>query len=477
MKITLVGCGAMGAALARRLSLAGHRTRVTDRDLDKAHALAARYPGLEALAAGAALGDSDVVIVATATADALAALRSLGDLRGKVLIDVGTPPQVDSGPSAAETLAGALPGIALAKAFNTLSAQTLAEGPQPADGLLAQVLVASDSERARQTACALAESFGFTPRDAGPLAHARHLEALAALNRYLDDGAGPAAVPAPAPREPAAQSAAWPVLFVSHGAPTFALEPGAAGARLAALGRELPRPRAVLVVSPHWLSRGGVRVGASARPATVHDFGGFPEALYRLQYPAPGAPELAAEVCALLADAGWPASADAVRGLDHGAWVPLLHLLPAAEVPVLQVSLPWPLTPADAWRLGRDLAPLRERGVLLLGSGSLTHNLHEFRSEHGEGAAYVREFAAWIAATLEAHDLPALLDYRRQAPAAERAHPTDEHLLPLFFTLGAAGADYRLQRLDGGIAYGVLAMDSFLFCAAAAAPAPESRRA
>ncbi|SDH90626.1 DODA-type extradiol aromatic ring-opening family dioxygenase [Pseudomonas panipatensis] len=264
-------------------------------------------------------------------------------------------------------------------------------------------------------------------------------------------------------------SSAYPVLFISHGAPTFAIEPGQAGARLRELGRTLPRPTAVLVVSPHWMTRGGVRVGASAAPETIHDFGGFPDALYRLRYPAPGAPALAEAIVQRLRAAGVPAEADPRRGLDHGAWVPLLHLLPEADVPVLQVSMPMPLDTHGAWRLGQALAPLREQGVLILGSGSLTHNLYEFRGGNGPAAGYVARFAEWTAQALQAGDNDALLDYRRLAPEAERAHPSDEHFLPLLVALGAAGEDYRVEVLEGGISYGVLAMDSYLFDAPAAA--------
>jgi len=171
-------------------------------------------------------------------------------------------------------------------------------------------------------------------------------------------------------------------LFVSHGAPTFALEPGQAGPRLAALGHTLPRPEAVLVVSPHWMTP-HPRVGVATRPQTIHDFGGFDPALYRIDYPAPGHPRLALRAVQILNAAGWTAQADEVRGLDHGAWVPLLHLFPQADVPVFQVSLPSRLDADSAWSFGEALAPLAQEGVLIVGSGSLTHNLHEFRSRHG----------------------------------------------------------------------------------------------
>lgn len=258
-------------------------------------------------------------------------------------------------------------------------------------------------------------------------------------------------------------STAYPVLFVSHGAPTFAIEPGLAGARLSALGKALPRPTAIVVVSPHWMTRATVRITASDRPETIHDFGGFPEALYRLAYPAPGQPELALQVQELLTAAGWRAEADAHRGLDHGAWVPLLHLLPEADVPVVQVSLPVPLDTLGALRLGQALQPLRESGVLILGSGSLTHNLYEFRTGHAPTAEYVTAFSDWIAQKLKAREIDSLLDYRRLAPEAARAHPSEEHLLPLFVALGAAGEAYAMQLIEGGVTYGVLAMDSYLF--------------
>lgn len=254
----------------------------------------------------------------------------------------------------------------------------------------------------------------------------------------------------------------FPTLFISHGAPTYALEPGASGARLTALGRQLPRPRAVVVVSPHWITA-GLEVTSSAQPGTIHDFGSFPEALYRLQYPAPGAPEVAAEVLAALARAGFPGRSNAHRGLDHGAWVPLMHLYPEADVPVVQLSLPMTGSSQVLLALGRALAPLGQSGVLVLASGSITHNLMEFRLGSGE-ATYAREFMEWVAATVAAGDLESLLDLRRRAPHALRAHPTEEHLQPLLVAIGAAGEDWRqAERLEGGIVHGVIGMDSYLF--------------
>lgn len=254
-----------------------------------------------------------------------------------------------------------------------------------------------------------------------------------------------------------------PTLFISHGAPTFALQPGVLGPRLEALGRSLPQPRAVVVVSPHWMTR-GIEVLAGADLATLHDFGGFPRALYDLQYPAPAAPDIAAEVIATLARHGLEASANLSRGRDHGAWVPLHHLYPAADVPLIQVSQPATPSPLALLELGQALEPLRERGVLIVASGSLTHNLHDLRPEHSPADAYADTFAAWVWMQIEQGNLGALLDYRNQAPHAVRAHPSDEHFLPLFVAIGAAGKDWTAtRRIAGGITHGVLSMDSFVF--------------
>jgi 4,5-DOPA dioxygenase extradiol len=255
----------------------------------------------------------------------------------------------------------------------------------------------------------------------------------------------------------------FPLLFVSHGAPLFAIEPGLAGQRLAELGRELPRPDAIVILSPHWMTRGEISVTASTAPETIHDFGGFPEALYQLRYPSPGAPALAAHIVGLLQNAGWKSRLDARRGLDHGAWVPLLYLAPEADISIVQVSMPAGLDTYQAWKLGKALAPLREMNVLIVASGSLTHNLYEFRGAATQGADYVKEFAAWTAQNLQAGNTDLLLDYRRHAPSAERAHPTDEHFLPLLIALGAAGERYATRVVEGGVSYGVLAMDSYLF--------------
>ncbi|MFC6671518.1 dioxygenase [Marinobacterium aestuariivivens] len=252
-----------------------------------------------------------------------------------------------------------------------------------------------------------------------------------------------------------------PVFFVSHGSPTFALEPGRLGPQLGKLGGQLSGVEAIAVISPHWQTR-AVAVTTTARPDTIHDFGGFPRPLYELQYPAPGTLHFAAEAARLLAEAGLAVDVDSRRGLDHGAWVPLLHLLPDAGVPVFQVSMPWNLDTAGALRLGRALAPLREQGVMILASGSMTHNLYEIR-QSGPEAAYVREFAQWNQNAVMAGDVEQLLAYRRLAPHAARAHPTDEHYLPLLVAMGAASDQERPRFIEGGISYSVLSMDSYVW--------------
>jgi 4,5-DOPA dioxygenase extradiol len=253
-----------------------------------------------------------------------------------------------------------------------------------------------------------------------------------------------------------------PSLFISHGAPSFALEPGLAGPGLTALGHVLPRPQAVLVVSPHWMTP-APRVSLAAQPETIHDFGGFDPALYRLTYPAPGHAALAQRTVEALNAAGWSAQGDAGRGLDHGAWIPLMHLFPQADVAVYQVSLPARLDAEAAWAFGKSLAPLADEGVLIVGSGSLTHNLYEFRSGHGADEAYATEFAAWVRQAIEQGDHARLLRTLEDAPNAQRAHPTPEHFWPLLVAAGAAATLLPVRVVEGGIKHGVLAMDSFAF--------------
>lgn len=254
---------------------------------------------------------------------------------------------------------------------------------------------------------------------------------------------------------------AAPALFISHGAPTFALEPGRLGANLRTLASRVPDVKAVLVVSAHWQSRGS-RVMTTVAPETIHDFGGFAAELYRLEYPAPGAPEVALQAGRLLAARGFMVGEDDQRGLDHGAWVPMMHLFPDAQVPVFQVSMPYDLNTVEAWRLGRTMGPLRDRGILIVGSGSLTHNLYDVRQNGSDGEPYAREFADWVRDAVMTHDTDRLIRYRREAPHAERAHPTEEHYLPLLVALGASTAgDETPEVIEGDMTYGVLSMESY----------------
>lgn len=255
-----------------------------------------------------------------------------------------------------------------------------------------------------------------------------------------------------------------PALFVSHGAPTLALEPGSTRDFLAQLGAGLTRPRAILVVSAHWETTAPA-VSTAEKPETIHDFYGFPQALYQMRYPAPGAPDVARQAAQLLGDAGMTAAAVPGRGLDHGAWVPLALMFPAADIPVAQVAVQTRLGPAHHLRLGEALRPLRDAGVLIVGSGSATHNLGEF-GRHDYAAPppdWVSDFNAWLAAAVAAGRSADLLDYRRLAPHAARNHPTEEHLLPLFAALGAATPGVAPQRIHTGYTYGVIGMDAYRF--------------
>lgn len=255
-----------------------------------------------------------------------------------------------------------------------------------------------------------------------------------------------------------------PVLFVSHGAPTLPLEPGETGAAWRKIAKSLPMPTAILVISAHW-ETDIPTVSSVVQPETIHDFSGFPKALYELQYPAPGAPELSQTVAELLRQAGIPVQFSNTRGLDHGAWVPLSLMYQDANMPVTQLSLQPNKSPAWHIALGRALQPLREQGVLIIGSGSITHNLSAiFQHRQGEAVpVWVTEFCDWMAEKIQAGDVESLNNYRNLAPHAVQNHPTDEHLLPLFVALGAASGLDTAQRLNHVMTYGILAMDAWLF--------------
>lgn len=256
-----------------------------------------------------------------------------------------------------------------------------------------------------------------------------------------------------------------PALFVPHGAPTFALRPGAAGAAISAKARTLSLPRAIIMISAHW-DTAVPTVGFADRLETIHDFSGFPDELYALRYPATGCREAAEVVVAAIRAAGLPVATDTQRGLDHGAWVPLRLMFPEADVPVIPLSIQSHAGPEQAYLLGRALAPLLAKGFLVIASGNVTHNLRDYQlasRNGGQTPAYVRQFTDWLANRLQAHDISAVLDYRAQAPGAVQAHPSDEHLLPLFVALGAGGEQAEVQRFHAGIDDYVIAMDAYAF--------------
>lgn len=254
----------------------------------------------------------------------------------------------------------------------------------------------------------------------------------------------------------------YPVIFVSHGAPDILLNPGPTLRLWAELGRQLPRPRAILAVSAHWESA-VPKVSATLNPATIHDFGGFSPALYEMQYTAPGAVELAGRVGNLLRAAAIPVEPDMERGLDHGAWVPLKVIYPAADIPVIQLSIQPNAGPEWHLRLGEALRPLRDQGVLILASGSATHNFGWLSVPGSPPLPQAVEFAEWLGNTLEKREIAALLDYRRQAPYGAAAHPTEDHILPFFVALGAAWPDEQASRFMPEYTYGALAMDAYLW--------------
>ena len=253
---------------------------------------------------------------------------------------------------------------------------------------------------------------------------------------------------------------AAPLMFISHGAPTFAIEPGILGEQLNHIGQNLSDVKAILVVSPHWQTA-DIEVMTNPQPETIHDFYGFPKPLYELSYPVKGATDVAKKAIDVLKQAGLIVKENPTRGLDHGTWVPLMHLLPNGDIPVFQVSMPKGLDPQSAYELGKTLGPLRKKGVMIIASGSMTHNLHDFRQGVGGDLPYVSSFANWVKQVVQSERLDQLLAYREFAPGAMRAHPTDEHFLPLFVALGARLDDVNLRTIEGGIDYGILSMDSF----------------
>jgi 4,5-DOPA dioxygenase extradiol len=267
-----------------------------------------------------------------------------------------------------------------------------------------------------------------------------------------------------------------PTLFVSHGSPMTALNPGAAGEAWARLGPAIDatfgRPKAILAASAHSLTRQPVLL-AARRHEAVYDFGGFPDALYQLRYDAPGAPDLAPRVHQLLDAAGIASQVVADGGLDHGIWTPLRSIYPAADVPVLPLAWVPTQSPAQQFALGEALAPLADEGVLVIGTGSITHNLRllsrftdDSPTDQPERAES-RAFRDWFVDRSAARDWNALLAYRTQAPHAALMHPTDEHLLPWYIAAGAGGREAPPLRVHDSSVYGALGMDVYAFGAGA----------
>lgn len=256
--------------------------------------------------------------------------------------------------------------------------------------------------------------------------------------------------------------------FLSHGAPTLLVEDSPARRYLSGLGNQIGAPKAIFVISAHHQSReDSVAVTSGVAPETIYDFSGFPEALYQVTYPASGDPELATQVISRLEAAGFAAVADAKRGFDHGAWVPLHLMYPAADIPVIQISINMRKSPQWHYDLGRALAPFRREGILIIGSGGATHNLQAFfKGEYeldAESPEWVTTFADWLSERIEAGDVPEVLDAVGSGPDGHRNHPSMDHILPLFVAMGAGGEQAKGSRLHKSSTYGVLAMDIYAF--------------
>jgi len=251
-----------------------------------------------------------------------------------------------------------------------------------------------------------------------------------------------------------------PGLFISHGSPMLALNPEQVGPALHRLSLNLPTPKAIVVMSAHWESQ-ALEVNTGIRPETWHDFRGFPPALYEIRYPAPGEPQLAEAILKRLSDAGIDAHANNSRPRDHGVWMPLLHMFPNADIPVVEISLPIHMSAEQIYQIGQTLSALREQQVLLIGSGSITHNLSEL-SWHGESQdvpVWASTFRNHVVQKLTHQDYDAILDWN-SIPYVQRNHPTLEHFAPLFFAMGTGT---RFNIVHSSFSMGSLGMDIYRF--------------
>lgn len=254
-----------------------------------------------------------------------------------------------------------------------------------------------------------------------------------------------------------------PVMFVGHGSPMFAIEHSHARDLLEQHQSVFDEVKAIVVVSAHWVTNGFTGVTSDKAPQTIHDFGGFPTELYQLEYPAQGSPELASAIQSLLEDEGFQVQQQAQRGLDHGAWVPLMHLVPNANIPVIQVSINSHANGDELYHLGKQLGCLREQGIAVIGSGSITHNLGDVVTGSKQAADYVVEFEQWVRLQMTERSAQALLDAPNLQPHFFRAHPTHEHYLPLLVAIGASNSSDEFSVIKGGIQHHALSMESYLW--------------
>lgn len=253
----------------------------------------------------------------------------------------------------------------------------------------------------------------------------------------------------------------FPTVFVSHGAPNIVIEPSEANTFLKQLGQKLGKPEAILAISAHWGTEYPMVTGTS-QPQTIHDFSGFSPELYQLHYAAPGNPNLASQVADLLTSEEIDCGIDPTRGFDHGVWTPLMLMYPTADIPVVQLSIQPRRSPKEHLSLGQALTKIRDRGVLVLASGSATHNLRELTAPNSPPPIWVKDFDRWLTSEVIAGKVEELTNFQTLAPHASHNHPTIEHLLPLFVAMGASpSAKGRL--LHSSFTYGVLSMSAYAF--------------
>ena len=302
------------------------------------------------------------------------------------------------------------------------------------------------------------------PKPAVPKAFSAHTQADDKLQHLTNSKPTPITAAAAWADAPAISRAATvskrpklPALFISHGAPTLAIEQSATTSALARIGQNLPKPRAIIIMSAHWQSA-KLEISSNPQPKTWHDFSGFTPELYDLQYPAAGQPALAETLAQQLTARGITCRVNPLRVSDHGVWAPLLHLYPEADIPIVQISLPRHYDSVACYKLGAQLAQLRDEQILLIGSGSITHNLQALRWQAESIDKTARDFKVWLLQQLKT-DIPSALDWQ-QYPNYQNVHPSDEHLLPLFFALGAG---QRVSVVHQSMAHHSLGMDIYRF--------------